>query len=204
MIEMEHIQQKNDGINWKCGAVSLEMILKYYGITCEQDEIWDAVKSVRPTRKNQYYALTYQLAQYAIQKGLCATIYKADYDSCLHILDYYDEINRPIIMSVTQKKSGDSHFTIYTGKKYGYYTFNDPDSKKNVEKYDYSEIRTMWQENFSVNVTGYIYIHFGNHDEAIAHTCNYCKREYPVLTRNGDWISDVTICPHCDSGNIKA
>ena len=126
MIEMEHIQQKNDGINWKCGAVSLEMILNYYGITCEQDEIWDAVKSVRPTRNNQYYALTYQLAQYAIQKGLCATIYKADYDSCLHILDYFDEINRPIIMSVTQKKSGDSHFTIYTGKKYGYYTFNDP------------------------------------------------------------------------------
>lgn len=201
MIKIKHIRQKNDGFNWKCGAVCLEMILKYFDIECNQDEIWEAVKTKRQTGIGQYFAMTFKLAQYSLEKGLLATIYKSDSENCLQTLDNLDMYQMPAILSVKEKKSSQSHFIVYVGKKDGKYCFSDPNSEKELVRYDYTQVREMWKENRKIDVSGFVYIIFGKSEQPAVNKCGNCPAEYPVLTKEGGWLSTVTICPYCDSGN---
>ena len=198
MIKMEHIRQSNDGYNWKCGAVCLEMLLGFYGIKCKQDDIWRKIKS-KCSNGFQYYAKTYDLARCAIEMGLNTTIYKTNEKDCLQLLDFLDKENWPVIMSVLQKKSNSSHFVIYIGKKDGKYCFNDPDSDKDVKKYDYSEVREMWRQNERADVAGYIYLlPDRGMDVTTMHICHACSKEYPIIEVSDEWKLQPTICPHCD------
>ena len=199
MVEVKHIQQQNDGFNWKCGAVCLEMIFNYYGIPCNQDDIWDAIKSDRPTGIGQRYALTYRLAQYAIGHGLNCTIYKADNNSWSAVLDELDRHTIPAILSVKEKKSGESHFTVFCGKEDGQFIFADPNSKKERDSYDESDINEMWSPHPEINVTGFIYLVFDG--DIMPHTCMHCNREYPILVHDKTLFSNKTICPYCDRQN---
>ena len=113
MVEIEHIQQINDGYNWKCGAVCLEMIFNYYKIPCSQNAIWNKIKSRRSTGVAQYYALTHSLAKYAISQGLNATIYKSDSENWGATLEKLDQLSIPAILSVKEEKSQQSHFIIF-------------------------------------------------------------------------------------------
>lgn len=204
MIKIKHIRQKNDGFTWKCGAVCLEMVLKYFDIECDQDEIWEAIKTNRQTGIGQYYAKTYKLAQYSLQKGLTPTIYKSDSENCLQTLDSLDMYHMPAILSVQEKKSSQSHFIVYVGKKDGKYCFSDPNSEKELVKYGYAQVREMWRENWKIDVSGFVYIVFGKSEQFTVNKCGNCSAEYPVLTKEGGWLSPVTICPYCDSGNLQS
>lgn len=199
MVDIKHIQQINDGFNWKCGAVCLEMIFNYYGISCNQNDIWEAVKTNRPTGIGQKYALTYSLAQYAIDRGLNCTIYKAGKDSWSDVLNSLDQRNIPAILCVKEKKSGQSHFMIYIGRKNGKLMFSDPNSSRETVAYDYLELRDMWSPHPEINVTGFIYLIFDGN--STTHTCSLCNREYPVLEHENGPVSELTICPYCDKLN---
>ena len=203
MIKIDHMRQENDGYNWKCGIVCLAMVFKHYHIQCNQDEMWEILKQKRQTGINQYYTLTYLLAQYAISKGLNATIYKTDRENCLSILDQLDENLLLAILSVKEKKSGQSHFIVYCGKKDGKYCFSDPNKEKEIVKYDYDEVREIWKENPAINVSGYVYIVFDNNCNTFSYTCTYCHKDYPVLMIKDEKISPVTICPYCDRGKMR-
>lgn len=196
MVEIKHIQQKNDGFNWKCGAVCLEMIFNYYKIPCNQDAIWDAVKCNCYTGIGQKYALTHSLAEYAISQGLNATVYKSDSEKWATILEMLDQRSIPAILSVKENKSQQSHFVIFLGTKNGKYIFSDPNSSKETVGYDYLQVRKMWSPNVEINVTGFIYILFEGNNRF--EYCPYCKKEYPLLTKDGVPFSTNIICPYCD------
>lgn len=200
MVKLQHIQQVNDGRNWKCGAVCLQMIFNHYGIPCNQDDIWDAIKADRPTGIGQKYALTYSLAQYAIGRGLSCTIYKTDEYSWSNVLDELDRCNIPAVLSIREKKSGESHFTVYLGKKDGQFIFADPNSEAETDQYNIDEMMEMWSPHLEINVTGFIYIVFSGN--TTVHTCMHCNQKYPILEHDKVPFSNMTICPYCDRLNI--
>lgn len=196
MVEIKHIQQVNDGFNWKCGAACLEMIFSYYSISKGQDEIWNAISSKRETGIGQKYILTYNLARYSCEAGLPATIYKADENKWSELLDELDAHQIPAILSLRQKKSSQSHFIVYKGRKYNRYCFCDPDENKEDVFFDYNTMRDIWRPQPSIDVTGFIFVCFGlEEDTAI---CRSCRQKLPIVHT---WIkeySQAVICPYCD------
>lgn len=198
MVEIKHIQQQNDGCNWKCGVVCLEMIFDYYKIPCKQDDVWNAVKTNRNGSKIQKFALTHSLAKYSIHRCLNATVYKADADTWPDVLDKLERLSIPAILSVKYKNTNFAHFIIYLGRKDGNYYFDDPDLAKAPVRYDYSQVREKWSPH-GKEVTGFVYIIFEG--DTTMHTCIHCNQEYPVLVRGKAPFSNVTICPYCDGLN---
>ena len=196
MVEIKHIQQINDGFNWKCGAVCLEMIFNHYGIPCNQDDIWNAVQADRSTGPGQKFAFTYSLAQYAISRGLNCTIYKTDENNWPNVLEELEQRSIPAILSVKEKKSGQSHFMIFVGKRDDQFIFSDPNSSNETDGYDYLEVENMWSPHLEIDVTGFIYMIFeGN---SIWGGCPYCQRNFPILAQNEAPLSMKIICPYCD------
>ena len=164
MVKIEHIRQVNDGHNWKCGAVCLEMIFNFYGIPCNQDDIWEKIKSKRNDGIEQYYSHTVDLAKYSVNKGLKAYICKAKPNCVEIVLSLIDTDKRPVIMSILEKKSQNSHFVIYTGKKNGRFYFTDPNRDKTFSYYTLSEVEDFWKPRPEIDVAGYIFVAFDNYD----------------------------------------
>lgn len=100
MIDIRHKKQVNDGVNWKCGEVCLEMIFDYFDIKYDPDSIWESIKEPRYAGSKQMYALTHKLAMTSILHGLPATIYKG---KNVDVLKEIDNLHTPAILSVTQK-----------------------------------------------------------------------------------------------------
>lgn len=197
MIEIKHIRQKNDGFNWKCGAASLEMIFSRYGISKSQDEIWNATKSSRGTGIGQKFIRTYDLARYSCNVGLSATIYKANVDKWSYLLDELEECEIPAILSLRQRKSGQSHFVVYIGKKNSNYCFCDPDEMRDITSIDYRTLKDLWRPQPSIDVAGFILVCFGAEEDTAI--CRSCQHKLPIVHK---WIADyaqAVICPHCDS-----
>ena len=198
MVSIQHRQQKIDGFNWTCGSTCLEMIFDFFGIPFEENEIWEAVKTRRGNSATQWFSLTFKLAQYSIEHGLSATIYKAKENKVSEVLDYLNDNNIPAILSIMEKKSKNSHFVVYTGKKDGKYLFADPNSEKDTTRLNYVDIRDLWKERRSIDVAGHIFIGFGNVDTY--EVCKYCTKEYPVVHNVLLENTLAIICPYCDRG----
>ena len=196
MIDIKHIRQVNDGFNWKCGAACLEMIFSYYGISKNQDDIWNATSSSRGIGKGQKFILTKNLARYSCENGLSATIYKASADKWSELLDKLSEKQIPAILSLRQKKTSQSHFVVYKGINNNKYCFCDPDEERESILFDYATMKDIWKPQPIIDVTGYIFICFGTEEETVI--CNSCQHRLPIVHK---WISKYLqgiICPNCD------
>lgn len=195
MISIKHKQQQNDGVNWKCGAVCLEMIYDHFHIEYNSEKIWESVKSQRYRDSLQMYSLTYKLAQDAISRGLQATIYKG---KDAHILEDVDQFQTPAILSIRQARSGESHFVVFQGIKNRNYCFCDPDSAKERSIIPYMQLRDLWSPNPKINVAGFIFIVF-NKQEDTFFTCEYCNKKIPIVYESLRGKVQNIICPYCDS-----
>ncbi len=194
MVDIRHKQQQNDGVNWKCGAVCLEMIYDYFRIEYDCNQIWDSIKSKRYKNSIQMYSLTYKLAQDAISRGLPATIYKGN-DA--YILEDVDKLQTPAILSIKEKKSGESHFVVFQGIKNQKYCFCDPNANKAQSVMTYNTLRDLWSPNPRINVTGFVFIMFDNQEDIFA-TCEHCSKEIPIVH---DVLREKVrsiICPYCN------
>lgn len=196
MIEIKHIRQTNDGFNWKCGAACLEMVFSYYNIAKKQDEIWEATNSSRRTGVGQKFILTHDLARYSCETGLPATIYKAYEYKWSDLLDQLADHQIPAILSLRQKKSGQSHFIVYIGKKKNCYCFCDPDEKRDIVTYDFITMIDIWRPQPFIDVAGYILICFGEKEDTVI--CGSCHRELPIVHKWIKGYSRAVICPYCD------
>lgn len=194
MVDIIHIKQSKDGINWKCGLACLEMIYNYYGIQYDSDEVWNTIKSRRPLSLIEFYAKTHKLALDAISHGLYATIYKA---SSLDTLNKIDQLCIPSILCITQEKSQQGHFIVYTGKKHNLFYFCDPDSNKLFSYMNENKMKEAWQENGAAGVTGYIFIVF---DKNPSHNgnCPFCGYSIPIVHSDLINYSNKIVCPNCD------
>lgn len=198
MLDIKHIQQVNDGVNWKCGAVCLEMIFRHYNIPCNQDDIWESIKSPRPNSFSHNYARTCDLTRYSNEQGLPATIYKTNENNFENALQTLDVIECPAILSIIEKKSNSSHFIVYIGYKNNLYYFCDPNVSKSFTIYNSIKLQEIWKPCPSINVTGYIFVAFGNiHSE---YNCPFCGHKYPIVQNELAKCVDLTICPNCDRG----
>ncbi len=196
MIIIPHIKQKKDGFNWRCGAACLEMIFAFYGIEKTQDEIWAKTSSPRNTGPGQRYIRTYDLARYACDSGLSATIYKAKEESWSSLLDELSKKGIPAILSLMQPKSKQSHFIVFKGKKHSDYCFCDPDENRDTVRYDYRMMRDIWSPRPEINVTGYILVVFGEKEQES--NCPHCHDTVPIVH---SWIGEYAqaiCCPNCD------
>lgn len=194
MISIRHKQQRNDRINWKCGAVCLEMIYDYFGVEYDSNEIWNNIKCKRSEHPLQMYSLTYKLAQDAINRGLPATIYKG---KDAQILENVDQLQTPAILSIKQAKSGESHFVIFKGIKNQNYCFCDPDTTKEESVMTYLDLRNLWSPNEKINVTGFIFIVFNNREDMFL-TCGHCKNKIPIVYDTLKEEVQSIICPYCN------
>lgn len=192
MIDIKHKRQRNDGINWKCGAVCLEMIYDYFQIEYDSDKIWDNVKTRRNYHSLQMYSLTYKLAQDAICRGLPATIYKG---KNAHILEKVDQLQTPAILSLKQAKSGESHFVVFQGIKNQNYYFRDPDAEKSVMTY--LDLQNLWSPDPKINITGFIFIMFNNRADRFF-ACEHCNNKVPIVHDTLEEKVQSIICPYCD------
>lgn len=197
ILKVNHKQQVNDGYNWKCGIVSLDMVFDYYNIPFDSDEAWECVRSLRPRSTDQYYALSSNLAKYSIEKGLIATIYKGTQETCLKVLEMLSNKGTPAILSLMQKKSKQSHFVVFSGYDHGTYCFCDPDEKKIINRFTETDVCDLWKPNLEIGVTGYILIVFSQLKEDTIN-CLYCNRNIPIVHSELKDITQGCICPYCD------
>lgn len=197
MIGIVHRQQVNDGHNWKCGAVSLQMIFDYYRVPFDLDESWEYIRSRRPNSIDQFFARTCKLSEYSIAKGLMSTIYKGSHMTCLRILDILDVKSIPAIASITQKRTKQSHFVVFTGCDHGFYCFCDPDEKRKFNRFIDSTVYNFWKPNLSIDVTGYILVVF-EHQEDEHIKCPFCNNDIPIVHSELKELTVGCICPYCD------
>lgn len=196
MVELNHIQQEIDGYNWTCGSTCLEMVLSYYEIYCDKNEIWNSVKFPRKNCKDQYFSLTHRLAKYAISKDLSATIYQSTSAKCSKMLDVINSEKRPAILSIQELKSAQSHFVVYLGSDSGKYHICDPNSPNNIDLYNYETLKDAWSPRPEIDVTGYVCIVFGS--KRRDQLCVQCGKTFPVVDEAILEFSASLICPFCD------
>lgn len=197
MINIEHKRQVNDGINWKCGAVCLEMIYDYFQVPYDNEEIWNNIKAQRYENSVQMYSRTYKLAQDAILRGLPATIYRG---RDAHILEDIDMLQTPAILSIQQVKSRESHFVVFQGIKNQNYCFCDPDTDKKTTNMKFIDVRNVWSPHREIGVTGYVFIIF---DKVVdeKYKCKYCGQDIPIVHSQLLEKTEGVFCPHCDRFN---
>ena len=197
MINIEHKRQVNDGINWKCGAVCLEMIYDYFQVPYDNEEIWNNIKAQRYENSVQMYSRTYKLAQDAILRGLPATIYRG---RDAHILEDIDMLQTPAILSIQQVKSRESHFVVFQGIKNQNYCFCDPDTDKKTTNMKFIDVRNVWSPHREIGVTGYVFIIF---DKVVdeKYKCKYCGQDIPIVHSQLLEKTEGGFCPHCDRFN---
>ena len=199
MVNIKHKKQKNDGYNWKCGAICLEMIYDYYSIPYTSPEIWGKIKTKRNSQANsiipQWFSLTHKLAHDSIDRGLPATIYKAKNAEILHEID---KLGIPAILSITQKKSNNSHFVIFKGIKNDKYYFCDPDEAKEEVYMDYRKIKDMWSPNIEKDVAGFIFLVFNKRKNDLYRCCSHCGKQIPIIHDILVNETQAIICPYCD------
>lgn len=198
MVEIKHKQQVNDGLNWKCGSVCLEMIFEYYGIEYDSDNLWESVKVLRPSNLGHYFSLASTIARYSIKHGLDATIYQAKEDTYLEVLQKIDSLNIPAILQIRQEKSNQSHFVVYKGINNKMFYYCDPDAQREFSYFrSSSDIKSHWKNQ--PNIDGYMFIVFGNSANAKI-SCAYpdCGKNIPIVHDEIEKMVDTIYCPHCN------
>lgn len=195
MVNINHKKQENDRLNGKCGQVCLEMIYDYFGVKYDANEIWNNIKTKKSPNSLEMYALTYKLAQDAINRGLQATIYKGN-DA--HILENLDKLQVPAILSIRQKSSGQSHYVVFKGIKNYKYCFCDPAVTKEQVSMNYIDLRDVWSPNPNINVTGFIFIAFNTEIQKTLQ-CTHCGKAIPIT--HAELLDQVkgVVCPYCDT-----
>ena len=180
MIETNHQQQQIDGVNWTCGAVCLSMILEYYGIKKEVNDIWDDIKTIRHDGPHQKFATTAKVAEFSIKYGLNATIYRTRAESFYELLYYLDQQRCPAILNMVDKKCKRSHFEVFKGIRFGDIILDNPLITKGTEKLNPIQVREQWEPHLEDDITGYILILFGLHG-ATYYACPKCRERIPVV-----------------------
>ena len=196
MVKINHKQQHNDGYNWKCGAVCLEMIFDYYNIECDKSDIWENIKTLRPKMQGHYYAPTHKVTKCAIEHGLNATAYKAQQNTCLELLEQINDKNIPAVLAIREKKSGQSHFVVYTGIKNKMYYYSDPNSNRDFDYLKRGEIMDVWSPQPQIDVTGYFFVVF-DCEKGERLQCQNCGVSIPIV-HNSLWsFIEGVACPYC-------
>lgn len=196
MVNIKHIQQEVDGINWKCGQACLEMIFDFYNIEYDKNDIWENIKALRDSLSGQYFAFTYTLAKYAIEHGLNATVYRAKEETWSEVLKKIDNLSVPAILEMREQKSGQSHFVVYTGIKNRMYYYSDPNSEKEFGYFKSVDVKELWHPQPEINVAGYFFVVFDMKvDEMIS--CVRCGKPVPVVHSSLKPLIEGIACPHC-------
>ena len=196
MLKINYKQQINDGINWKCGVVSLEMIFNYYGIHSDSDDIWENIKAKNPNSLGQYYAHTHKMARYAIDHGLNATVFRARKDTWLYILNQINEMDIPAILLIRAKRA--AHFVVYTGIKNKMYYYVDPNTDREFCYFKRENMEDVWAPQPEFGVTGYTFLVFSEQVNEVI-KCQKCTGDVPVVFKSLLTLSEGIACPHCGS-----
>lgn len=195
MVDIKHKRQINDGFNWKCGEVCLEMVFDFFEVQYDSDYIWESIKEPRHTGSGQMYALTHKLAATSIAYGLPATIYKG---KSIEVLKKIDKLCTPAILSVTQEKSRQSHFIVFKGIKNSLFYYCDPDVERNFSYANEPKMDEAWKTNLSANVTGYIFVVLDKTIDVMT-KCPYCHNDVPVVHSSLTSQTVGLCCPYCDT-----
>lgn len=197
MVKIKHKQQFNDGYNWTCGAVCLEMIFDYYGIEYNEKDIWDNIKTRRPNALGQHYTQTHKVARYAIEHGLNATVYRAKHNTSLELLEQINNKNIPAILEIREKKSKHGHFVVYTGIKHKMYYYCDPNSEREFSYYKSFEIEEDWSpQNQNDEVKGYFLMVFDRERDEMQQ-CKNCGESITIVHGTLQSLAEGIACPYC-------
>jgi len=109
VAELPYEEQWN---KWSCGAASLAMVYRSFGIECNQDQIWRGIcgKSLQ----GRLCARAQSLAATMLQSGLQALMLQVR-DPWLVLERCVQQSVRVIINHVSEPKSGGGHFSVLAG-----------------------------------------------------------------------------------------
>lgn len=209
-------QRKNTRM---CGAASLAMVYKSFGINRTQDEMWPSISA--DDGKGNKFAKTFLMCQDLLRYGLSAVIIRARNPLAIFHKALSNEI-RLILVHRVNKSSTEGHCTVFTGM-----TNNDQivyihDPLNKVKQLSYRNLLKLWTRSDvrkNPEVTGNILIAIsGNSIEPSS--CDFCGAKIPKgincpfcgeriklnpavmgccnnSCENRTW--ETIVCPYCDS-----
>ena len=200
-----------------CGAASLNMIYKSYGVDIPQISIWNVIRT--PDTNNSYFAKSNRLAMDAILRGFTATIFRA-IEPISAIRMIIDSGSQVVMNHRLNSETGIGHFTVALSIDEENVFFHDPEKGPNKRK-SINQIKHLFMPQFSpCEITGNIVIaitqnkqtpvkchNCGNPIQALR-KCPNCKIEVPIIpiseigcfeqSCKSSRLWETIICPFCD------
>lgn len=169
-----------------CGAACLSMIYKYYGISDDQNTVWQRI--AQPDNNGNLYVRTFRLCADLLCNGIHSVIIKAV--NPLRVLSICNHNDFSAILCYRlNKKSNAGHFTVFEKLKGDYVIVNDPLQRKD-RRISKKTILKLWRPTDGNEVVGNILIPL-TMNCADKNICSACNKEIP----------SSMICPECKSEN---
>jgi len=174
--------QHDSTLNRMCGAACLSMIYKYYGISDNQDKIWQRI--AQPDTYGNLFSRAFKICADLIFHDIHAVIIKAR--NPLKVLNICNLNNyTAILCHRINKKSNVGHFTVFEKLKGEYVFVNDPVQGKD-RRISKKTILKLWQPTDGIEVVGNLLITISNNGDDI-NLCSKCNQGIPTSI----------ICPYC-------
>ncbi|MDL2235851.1 hypothetical protein LJC07_06880 [Christensenellaceae bacterium OttesenSCG-928-L17] len=190
-------KQMNDA---SCGAASLSMIYKHFGVPASQKDIWDFVKAQSPI-SGADYCKTHKMALHALEAGIPCTLISVK--DPLKAIKLFLPLHLEIIILYHKGNDGIAHFSPVTSATKKTISVNDPaeDSGVNIQ---ICNINARMASKYSMDeiVTPNIFLVFAPPKftgEIRSAKCpnTRCNYIHPLIGLILPHVEQV-ICPKCD------
>lgn len=176
ITDLPYEKQEDTPTNRKCGAASLCMVYRSFGMDCTQADVWERI--ARRGSRGAKCARTYLLAEDALKRGLSALVLQAR-DPWTMLRNCAEQPVRVILNHRIEKHRRDGHYSVLVAIDSVNVTLHDPQlgPARTVPR---EEFLTLWQSGIGFSeVTGSVLVVIAQ-GAAQASTCATCAMPLPA------------------------
>jgi ABC-type bacteriocin/lantibiotic exporter with double-glycine peptidase domain len=229
MLDIPYEKQINRTNEYLCGAAALGMVYQSFGMSIEQEAIWESIRETEPSTRSdsgRFVAKTHQLVRHAVGQDYDALAVRVrDPERTLATWTCDDSL-RVILNHRTRMTSPKGHFTVLVGADTTGVVIHDP-AEGPSRRLDWEKLVELWERKPKAGeITGRIAVVISPFDRDIGTSrdsqrcrtcgvptphsirCPRCKLTIPFRPIAGlGCLSkrcparcwETIFCPHCDA-----